>query len=198
MADRRTGLGGHQSARADKDEWLTPQDVLRALGPFDLDPCSPIDPPWPMAERTFNVRDDGLKQAWRGFVWCNPPYGTKTATWLDRMAFHGNGIALIFARTETEMFFEHAWSRSTSMLFLRGRLYFHHVDGRRAMANSGAPSVLLAYGAEADGRLLRCGFAGSLVRGWTVFDGVRAGEEIKATDLLDGVTHDGFPEVRHA
>lgn len=35
---------------------------------------------------------------------------------------------------------------SHAVLFLRGRLYFHHADGRRADHNSGAPSVLVAYG----------------------------------------------------
>ena len=197
MAERTTGLGGHQSARMDKDEWLTPQDVLHALGPFDLDPCAPIAPPWRMAERTFNVADDGLVQPWRGFVWCNPPYGRLAAAWLARLAQHGTGIALVFARTETEMFFDHAWMRASSMLFLRGRLFFHHVNGERAVANSGAPSVLLGFGAEADQRLLRCGFAGSFVRGWTVLDGARAGE-VAAAGLFNGIGCDLISEARHA
>ena len=183
MAERRTGLGGHQSARMEKDEWLTPQDILCALGPFDLDPCAPLSPPWPMAKRTFTVDDDGLKQTWNGFVWCNPPYGRVTASWLERLGQHGNGIALIFARTETEMFFEHVWARASSMLFLRGRLFFHHVNGDRALANSGAPSVLIGFGVEADRRLHRCGFAGSLVRGWSVFDGARAGEAVEQMSI---------------
>jgi len=40
-----------------------------------------------------------------------------------------------------------------ALLFLRGRIYFHHVNGKRAAANSGAPSVLIAYG-ENDARTL--------------------------------------------
>lgn len=27
------------------DEWYTPKWVIDELGPFDLDPCSPITPP---------------------------------------------------------------------------------------------------------------------------------------------------------
>jgi hypothetical protein len=146
VSGRRSGIGGHQSARMLKDEWLTPPDLLAHLGQFDLDPCSPISPPWKTAARAYSVLDNGLEQPWEGRVWMNPPYGAEAAQWLDRLATHGNGLALIFARTETKMFFEHVWDRADALLFLRGRLHFHHVDGTRAAANGGAPSVLIAYG----------------------------------------------------
>ena len=44
------------------------------------------------------------------------------------------------------MFFEHVWKKADALAFLRGRLHFHYVDGKRAAANSGAPSVIAAYG----------------------------------------------------
>ena len=131
-----------------KDEWLTPPELLAKLGAFDLDPCAPITPPWRTAAKQFSVIDDGLSQPWSGRVWLNPPYGREAAQWLRKLADHGDGLALIFARTETEMFFEHVWEKAHALLFLRGRLSFHHVDGRRAAANGGAPSVLIAYGAR--------------------------------------------------
>lgn len=37
------------SNTANNQEWLTPPDILRALGPFDLDPCAPVNRPWDMA-----------------------------------------------------------------------------------------------------------------------------------------------------
>lgn len=140
------GMGGHQSARMLKDEWLTPPAIIEGLGKFDLDPCSPIARPWDTAARHYTIEDDGLVQAWSGRVWLNPPYGTEAAKWLDRLAAHGDGIALIFARTETKMFFEQVWRKADAVLFFEGRLFFHHVDGRQAAANAGAPSVLVAYG----------------------------------------------------
>jgi hypothetical protein len=149
-----TGIGSHHGPVMGKDEWLTPPEILRALGAFDLDPCAPIRRPWDTARKHYTVLDNGLSQPWEGRVWCNPPYGLEAARWLERLAAHGDGIALIFARTETEMFFESVWARATACLFLRGRLNFHHVDGRRAKANSGAPSVLVAYG-EANAIALR-------------------------------------------
>lgn len=164
-AGRGYGMGGHQSASALKVEWLTPPEVLHALGPFDLDPCAPVPEarPWDMAARHYCKRDNGLRQPWDGRIWLNPPYGREAAAWLDRLACHGDGIALIFARTETEMFFTHVWGRADAVLFLRGRLHFHHIDGTRAAANSGAPSVLVAYGAGNVEALRACGLPGQLI-----------------------------------
>ena len=102
----KNGIGSHQSASMKNDEWLTPPHILQALGEFDLDPCAPIVRPWETAKNHFTINDDGLKQKWFGRVWCNPPYGLEAAIWLNKLAEHGNGIALIFARTETKMFFD--------------------------------------------------------------------------------------------
>ena len=146
-ASARRAMGSHQSARADNDEWLTPPALLALLGDFDLDPCAPVERPWATAAEHFTRFDDGLNRRWRGRVWLNPPYGT-AEQWLQRLADHGNGIALIFARTETAMFFRCVWERAEALLFLRGRLHFHFVNGQRAKANAGAPSVLVAYGAR--------------------------------------------------
>lgn len=157
------GIGSHQSARMERDEWLTPPHIIKALGPFDLDPCAPVKRPWPTAAKHYTIHDNGLMQPWEGRVWLNPPYGRETGLWLKRLADHGNGIALIFARTETHMFFEHVLGRAVALLFLRGRLHFHRVDGRRAAANAGAPSVLAAYGPNMS-RLMESRLDGRLVR----------------------------------
>ena len=147
-------IGSHQSAGMKNDEWLTPPHVLNALGKFNLDPCAPALRPWEMAEQHYTVHDNGLQQPWHGRVWLNPPYGLEAAQWLARLAAHGCGTALVFARTETEMFFENVWNKASALLFLKGRLHFHYVDGARAAANGGAPSVLIAYG-EQDAEILR-------------------------------------------
>ena len=162
-------MGGHQSAAMDKDEWLTPPEIIEALGgpkSFDLDPCAPIARPWPMAKQHYTVNDNGLRKPWFGRVWFNPPYGgPKTVgPWLHRMVDHGCGTMLIFARTETDLFFETVWKRATAVLFLRGRLYFHHVDGKRAAANAGAPSCLAAYGVHDARRLKQSEIVGQFVR----------------------------------
>lgn len=164
----RKGMGSHQSAQMLKDEWLTPPAIIDALGgpySFDLDPCSPIDRPWPTARVHYTVIDNGLLRPWTGRLWFNPPYGGPSIVgpWMRRMAEHGIGTTLIFARTETELFFETVWAKASAILFLRGRLYFHHVDGTRAAANSGAPSVLIAYGQNDAEILQRSGIAGQFI-----------------------------------
>lgn len=140
------GLSSHQSARMKNDEWLTPPSILAPLGEFDLDPCAPIVRPWDTAKHHYTINDDGLLKPWIGRVWCNPPFGREAVKWLERMAQHGNGIALIPARTETAMFYETVWGVSTGVLFIKGRPHFHYVCGKRAPFNSGAPIALVAYG----------------------------------------------------
>jgi len=127
--------------------WLTPPEVMASLGGFDLDPCAAPSPrPWDTATRHIELPDDGLAAEWHGRVWCNPPFGREAVKWLRRMADHGNGIALIPARTETAMFYETVWGRADAVLFVRGRPHFHRADGTRAPFNSGAPICLVAYG----------------------------------------------------
>lgn len=163
----KPGIGSHQSHHMMKDEWLTPRYILDALGPFDLDPCAPIVRPWPIAVRHYTIEDDGLKQPWEGFVWCNPPYGKMAKDWLTKLRNHpAGGIALIFARTETDMFVSEIWEEASALLFLYGRLYFYHVNGEKAVSNSGAPSVLIAYGDEAVSRLERRNLPGALITSW--------------------------------
>lgn len=160
----RNGVGGHQSARMRSDEWLTPPFVLDALGSFDLDPCSPVSRPWKTARKHYTIEDNGLNQVWQGRVWLNPPYGQQTEEWMRRLAGHGNGVALIFARTETAIFFPWVWARADAVLFLKGRLHFHNVKGERAKANAGGPSVLVAYGLNNARTLRDCGLPGACLR----------------------------------
>lgn len=171
MADVRTQAGGVRfgaavGGRGATDDWLTPPEIVKALGPFDLDPCSPEIRPWDTAAKHYTRADGGLTQPWHGMVWMNPPYSNIRA-WLAKLADHGTGIALVFARTETAAFHEHVWPRASALLFLRGRIRFHRVDGEAigrtgGGAGAGAPSVLIGYGTEAASRLRTCGLDGYL------------------------------------
>ncbi len=161
---KNTGIGGHHSHRMGKDEWLTPPEVIRALGRFDLDPCSPIIPPWTTATEHYSQLDDGLTSPWHGRVWCNPPYGKETGKWLSKCAEHRNATALIFARTETQDWVTHVWGKAHAIMFLWGRLYFYHVDGTRASANAGGPSALISYDLMNTEALENSGLKGKVVR----------------------------------
>ncbi len=155
----------HTRGEKTTDSWITPKPLIDALGPFDLDPCACIPQPWPCAARQYTEVDDGLMLPWEGLVYCNPPYGRSTEAWLNRMAMHGNGIALVFARTETRMFFRYVWPHAAAILFLRGRVTFFRPDGSMSPAghNSGGPSCLIAYGPVATERLRRNADLGAFV-----------------------------------
>jgi hypothetical protein len=158
-------MGSHQSASMLSDTWLTPPHILAALGDFDLDPCAAPDPkPWPTASTHYTLPTDGLAEPWFGRVWLNPPYSREAVVWLRKLAEHGTGTALVFARTETSWFVETVWNAASAVLFLHGRLYFHRADGVKALANAGAPSCLVAYGRVDADMLSDSGLPGTFVR----------------------------------
>lgn len=141
---------------SNNDEWLTPPDMVAALGPFDLDPCSPVNRPWPTAAHHFTVLDNGLLQPWQGRVWLNPPYGRETFRWLERLAEHRRGLALIFARTETVGFHKTVWEKAHSVFFFKGRIRFHTSDGEPAAAGgANAPSCLVSYSPNDTAAIIR-------------------------------------------
>lgn len=163
---RGKGIGGHTAPN--KGEfiiWLTPPEILHFLGEFDLDPCAAPSPrPWPTAARHIELPEDGLLLPWTGRVWLNPPYDESTDEWMKRMASHGSGIALIFARTEIEIWQKWVWPCAHSILFIAGRLTFRNPDGSKAAGNAGGPSALIAYSRQDTEVIARSGIAGGHVR----------------------------------
>ena len=162
---KKKGIGSHTKPNnGENDLWLTPPAILHALGTFDLDPCACPEPrPWPTAKRHIVLPEDGLAAEWEGRVWMNPPYGDKVDRWMERMARHNHGTALIFARTETEVWEKTIWPFASAILFLYGRLYFYLPDGTRAEGNAGGPSALISYG-RVDALLLKSsGIAGAFI-----------------------------------
>lgn len=130
--------------KAGTHEWLTPPDIIKILGPFDLDPCYSEPRFFETAKEYYDEKQNGLVQPWKGFVWCNPPYGEHTEKWLAKCSIHKDCIALIFARTETKMFQEFIWNKAKAVLFIFGRLSFYRPDGIRGQS-AGAPSCLVAW-----------------------------------------------------
>ena len=163
--DKEMTLGSHQKTIGATQTWITPKWILDALGPFDLDPCAAYPRPWNCAEINFTW--DGLGRSWEGHrVFLNPPFHRyQVADWVKMLARHGCGTALLHARTEAE-WFEPVWKAATAILFLADRLYFHHPDGRRAAANSGAPACLVAFGEYDAEKLRSSGIKGYLVHAW--------------------------------
>ena len=146
----------HESTYNESKEWYTPRWLFRALGiQFNLDPCSPGQDlvPWIPAEIHLTIRDDGLTHKWWGNVWMNPPYGMDTPKWMRRLAEHGNGIALVFARPDTKWFHDFL-PLADAICFPKGRVAFvkaedalFYADGQREpKGGCGAASMLIAFG----------------------------------------------------
>lgn len=103
----------------------------------------------------YNEFDDGLAQKWEGRVWLNPPYSRPLINkFLRRMAEHNKGTALIFSRTDTELFHTEVFNKAAAVKFLKGRIKFLKPDGMEA-GTPGCGSVLIAYGEE-DADILEC------------------------------------------
>lgn len=124
-------------------EWLTPPEIVRVLGHFDLDPCQPINPPWKLSDYGFTINDDGLKQDWFGRVFCNPPYDN-LKVWLERCAKYGNCIAKTYARTDNSAFHEWVFPYAYGIFFFKGRIKSYKIDGTLGGV-AGAGHCLIAY-----------------------------------------------------
>jgi len=139
----------HESIHNESKEWYTPAWIFEKLKvEFDLDPASPGADivPWIPAKRHLTVIEDGLTALWEGRVWLNPPYGTDTPKWLHRLSIGGNGIALVFSRTDTEWFHRYA-IRADAICFIKGRVRFIKATGGLG-GTPGAGSLMLAYGKD--------------------------------------------------
>jgi hypothetical protein len=159
-------IGSHQATIGKSQVHLTPRAIVDALGPFDLDPCAADPRPWDCAATNYTEAADGLSLPWFGRVWLNPPFDRySVGDWMAKLADHGNGIALLHARTEAAWFLP-AWRKAAVMLFLAKRIKFCLPDGTEQPANSGAPVVLVAFG-DANALAIReSGISGHLVSGW--------------------------------
>jgi phage N-6-adenine-methyltransferase len=145
------------------DEWYTPKEIIDALGCFDLDPCAPTARLWDTAHHHLTRENDGLAHDWFGRVWLNPPYSRPLIErFMEKMARHNNGIALLFNRADSKMFQEQVFDEATAILFMRGRVQFYRPDGTRT-GTPGCGSVLVAYGYDNARLLKHSGISGKYI-----------------------------------
>jgi hypothetical protein len=137
-----------------KVDWLTPPEIIKALGPFDLDPAVPCGmahdgKPWATATKMICKCQDGLRAPWEGRIWLNPPYERPyTEQFVQRLAEHGNGICLVMARTDSGWFQDLVLAKASGIFFMRKRPHFYTPSGIRMPDRATTASVLVAYGAR--------------------------------------------------
>jgi hypothetical protein len=163
----------HESTHNESQEWYTPKPIFRALGvEFDVDPCSPGKDvvPWVPAKRHITAAENGLTSDWgTGIAFVNPPYGMDTPAWMKRLMEHGNGIGLVFSRTDTSWFHDYA-VKADAILFIRSRIKFVQAEHASWYAKGvppkgagcGAGSMLIAYGKQAYEALVRADSLGHI------------------------------------
>lgn len=153
----------YQNNEKTTDVWCSPPELVYKLGHFDTDPCSPNNLPWKLADKFYSLEngEDGLVLPWDGRVWLNPPYSC-WGDFLKKLSEHNNGIALIYARTETRAFFDYVWDKADSILFIKRRIKFIKSDFS-GTGSSTAPSVLIAYGKNNTEVLEKSGIEGKLI-----------------------------------
>lgn len=117
------------------DHWATPAAVYGALNDefkFTFDPCP------------LNSETDGLKGAWGGAVYCNPPY-SKIPEFIKKGLYHlsvGDAQVLVYllpSRTDTAWFHDYCL-KASEIRFCRGRLKFGN-----AKFNAPFPSMMVIF-----------------------------------------------------
>lgn len=142
------GFAGSESPKEKRsDSWYTPLNIISQLGPFDLDPCGSREHKTATTIYDLQYGDNGLLLPWFGRVWLNPPY-SEACVWLDKLAEHGNGVALVFARTDTKWAQKHM-KLADQVIFKAGRISFIRSDGSKG-TSAGHGSMVLIYGDTKD------------------------------------------------
>jgi len=128
-------------------DWWTPPEIFQKLDmEFDIDVAAPIGGvDWIPCKKYFTKEEDGLKQDWEGTVWCNPPYGRNTKKWLEKFVDHNQGVALVFARTDT-LWFHETVVNADAIVFMKGRVSF--LNRGQKSSSAGAGSMLIGCGQE--------------------------------------------------
>lgn len=135
---------------SDDQAWRTPRwlfDELDSVCAFDLDAAA--HPDNALCESYLTEEEDALSiEEWPGErVWLNPPYGRQVGRFVaearEQAEVYGKTVVvLIFARTDTRWWQDHAMEASAIFL-IRGRLKFHKATGEKDAAP--APSALLVF-----------------------------------------------------
>lgn len=149
------------------DTWLTPPQLIEALGKFDLDPCAPPNMPWQTAKRMVALPEDGLQVRWKGRVWLNPPY-SDPLPWVEKFFENGRGVMLVPARSPETKWGQLTLQRGTAVLFLKGRILFHHWPGGEVSVGKYLPNMLVAASerdAAALQRIAKGAYPGVILRG---------------------------------
>lgn len=105
------------------DDFLTPPELVTAMGEFDLDPCSSHRQAIPLAKHCYRFpEDNGLLLPWSGTVFVNPPF-SELQSWVNRFILHANGVMLVPARVEVSWFWK-LWRHCDGVFLSKGPIKY--------------------------------------------------------------------------
>lgn len=133
-----------------KDAVYTPQSAIHEP-PADLLASTSIRHAerGPSLEREVCTNCEGdVVGRYASTVWVNPPYGPHTGVWMEKLAAHGDGMALVFARTDVR-WFQFLCTRASLICFVDGRIKFFQGNKVNRGGSPGAGSMILAFGERA-------------------------------------------------
>ncbi|MBD5543775.1 MAG: adenine methyltransferase [Lachnospiraceae bacterium] len=116
-----------------KEDWETPQDLFDELNKefdFTTDVCASEENHKCDYYFRKDAPIDGLRIAWTGRCWMNPPYGRGIGKWIKKAHDEvKRGVPLVVcllpARTDTKWFHEYIYNKeNVEVRFLKGRLKF--------------------------------------------------------------------------
>lgn len=141
---------GHHEKNGKSDEWYTPKYIFDALGcTFETDAAAPVDRKHCNVPAIKFITENSLNERWLGFTWLNPPFGGRNgiSPWLDKMADHGDGIALSPDRTSTS-WWQKAATECDLLMQVHHKIKFIDHNGNIG-TKPGNGTTLFAYGEEA-------------------------------------------------
>lgn len=143
-------------------EWYTPADYIECvhavLGEIDLDPASSEQANEIVKAHVFyDKSDDGLKQAWKGKAFMNPPFQAKLiAPFIEKLLYHfgeeevTEAVLLVNSCTETA-WFQDCLEKASAFCFPSERVKFYTpLTVKRPRQESHRPQTFFYFGDNID------------------------------------------------
>lgn len=141
----------------ENDILQTPEYLIDALAPFDLDPCAGENTKIGTTNWWIGRNENGLLNTWEGFVYCNPPFSQKEL-WIKKMIEHKNGILILPERGSAPWF--GGLAETCGAYFVMGK----KINFLGGSSSNNLGSVLFPFGEQAINRIKQSELPGHFVK----------------------------------
>lgn len=167
-------LGKRGLQSSDSNEWYTPAQYIvsarRVLGAIDLDPASSWEANQIVkAPKFYHLEDSGLIKPWPGRIWLNPPYGTLTGEFVQKLTtelLDGTtqaAIVLVNSHATDSDWFQKLWD-ADALCFTDHRIDFKSPHKKETGSTHG--SVFAYFGPAPEKFATEFEVYGAVVRRW--------------------------------